>query len=54
MLVHLRTEAYQVYAQHMYPPVGDAYTACNKLSYELNNCRIDAARYQGAVSYAQK
>src|SRR5262249_16577013 len=54
MLAHLRTEAYPVYAQHVYPPVGDAYAACNRLSYELNNRRIDAAKHQGAVSYAYK
>jgi hypothetical protein len=27
---------------------------CNKLSYELNNRRIDAAKHQGAISYAHK
>ena len=50
MLAHLRTEAYPIYAQHVYPPVGDAYAACNRLSYELNNRRIDAAKHQGTVS----
>jgi hypothetical protein len=45
MLAYLRTEAYPIYAQHVYPPVGDAHAACNRLSYELNNRRIDAAQY---------
>ena len=53
MLAHLRTEAYPVYGQHVYPPVGDAYAAGNRLSYELNNRRIDAAKHQGAISYAE-
>jgi formamidase len=47
MLAHLRTEAYPIYAQHVYPPAGDAYAAHHRLSYELNNCRIDAAKHQG-------
>jgi formamidase len=47
MLAHLRTEAYPIYMQHVYPPVEDAYAAHQKLSYELNNRRIDAAKHQG-------
>jgi predicted amidohydrolase len=45
MLAHLRTEAYPIYSKHVYPPAGDAYAARNKLSYELNNLRIDAAKH---------
>ena len=38
MLSHLRTEAYPVYANAMYPAAGSA------LSYEANNDRIDASQ----------
>jgi predicted amidohydrolase len=51
MLAHLRTEAYPIYAKHVYPPAGDTYAACNRLSYELNNRRIDAAKLPGEVRY---
>ncbi len=54
MLAHLRTEAYPIYAKHVYPPAGDTYAACNRLSYELNNRRIDAAKLPGEVSYAER
>ncbi|HEX2276420.1 MAG TPA: nitrilase-related carbon-nitrogen hydrolase [Candidatus Tectomicrobia bacterium] len=50
MLAHLRTEAYPLYAKHVYPPAGEAYAACKGLSYELNNLRIDAAKHQGEGS----
>ncbi len=50
MLAHLRTEAYPIYAKHVYPPAGEAYAACKGLSYELNNLRIDAAKHQGEGS----
>ncbi len=43
MLSHLRTEAYPVYRQRIYPPAGDQ-TAPADLSYEGNNARIDAAK----------
>ncbi len=41
MLVHLRTEAYPVYAKHQYPPVSEPRAA---LSYERNNQLIDEAK----------
>jgi predicted amidohydrolase len=47
MLAHLRTEAYPIYAKHVNPPAGDAYAVGNRLSYELNNLRIDSAKRQG-------
>jgi formamidase len=43
MLAHLRTEAYPVYRGSVYPAPGDATTA-DRLSYEGNNERIDAAK----------
>jgi hypothetical protein len=43
MLSHLRTEAYPVYRQRIYPPPGDQ-TSPADLSYEGNNARIDAAK----------
>ncbi len=43
MLAHLRTEAYPVYRQRIYPPPGDQ-TSPADLSYEGNNARIDAAK----------
>ncbi|HEY6552031.1 MAG TPA: nitrilase-related carbon-nitrogen hydrolase [Vicinamibacteria bacterium] len=43
MLSHLRTEAYPVYRQRIYPPAGDQ-TAPADLSYEGNNARIDNAK----------
>jgi formamidase len=43
MLAHLRTEAYSVYRQHIYPPQADR-TAAAELSYEGNNARIDEAK----------
>ena len=46
MLAHLRTEAYPIYAKHVYPPEGNIYAACHRLSYELNNLRIDAAKHR--------
>jgi formamidase len=47
MLSHLRTEAYPVYRQRIYPPAGDD-TAPADISYEGNNARIDAAK-RGAM-----
>ena len=41
MLAHLRTEAYPVYGQHIYPPRD---TKATDLSYEENNRRIDEAK----------
>jgi len=46
MLAHLCTEAYPIYTQYMYPPVGGTYAACNKLSYELSNRCIDTVKHQ--------
>ena len=46
MLAYLCTEAYPIYTQYMYPPVGDTYAACNKLSYELSNRCIDTVKHQ--------
>jgi predicted amidohydrolase len=43
MLSHLRTEAYPVYRQRIYPPTGDQ-TAPGDISYEGNNARIDTAK----------
>jgi predicted amidohydrolase len=43
MLAHLRTEAYPVYRQRVYPPDADPLAAA-ELSYEANNARIDAAK----------
>jgi formamidase len=40
MLAHLRTEAYPVYRQHVYPPVWPQ----GELTYEGNNQAIDAAK----------
>lgn len=40
-LAHLRTEAYPVYKDHVYPP---AVAADGGLSYEGNNARIDEAK----------
>lgn len=42
MLSHLRTEAYPVYSNHIYPPKGDAFTG--EASYERNNDLIDEAK----------
>jgi DNA-binding MarR family transcriptional regulator len=52
MLAHLRTEAYPIYAKYVYPPASEAYAARHRLSYDLNNRRIDAMKHQGEVSYA--
>jgi len=52
MLAHLRTEASPIYAKHLSPPASDAYGARHRLSYDLNNRRIDAMKHQGEVSYA--
>jgi formamidase len=55
MLAHLRTEAYPIYAKHLYPPdppASDTYGARHRLSYDRNNHRIDAMKHQGEVSYA--
>jgi hypothetical protein len=41
MLAHLRTEAYPVYQQHLYPPESNV-----PLTYENNNRLIDAAKQQ--------
>jgi hypothetical protein len=43
MLAHLRTEAYPVYSEHVYPPrhEGDAGAP---LSYETNNELIEEAK----------
>jgi formamidase len=54
MLAHLRTEAYPIYAKHVYPPAGHAYATGNRLSYELNNLRIEAAKRQGEVSSVER
>ena len=43
MLAHLRTEAYPVYRERVYPAPGDR-TPPGQLSYEGNNARIDAAK----------
>ena len=43
MLAHLRTEAYPVYRGSIYPATTDSTTA-DRLSYEGNNDRIDAAK----------
>jgi hypothetical protein len=43
MLAHLRTEAYPVYRDHVYPPAEKAVPAA-ELSFEANNARIDAAK----------
>ncbi len=43
MLAHLRTEAYPVYREHVYPPPDEA-VARAPLSYERNIARIDAAK----------
>jgi formamidase len=40
-LAHLRTEAYPVYKDHVYPP---EVALGGKLSYEGNNTRIDEAK----------
>jgi formamidase len=52
MLAHLRTEAYPIYAKHVYPPASDTDAARHRLSYELNNRRIDAMKHQREVLYA--
>ena len=44
MLAHLRTEAYSVYARHVYPPNGMEPARETGLTYELNNARIAAAK----------
>ncbi|HVF91016.1 MAG TPA: nitrilase-related carbon-nitrogen hydrolase [Blastocatellia bacterium] len=44
MLAHLRTEAYPVYASHVYPPKREDGPDKNKLSYEGNNELIDEAK----------
>ncbi|HKG21579.1 MAG TPA: nitrilase-related carbon-nitrogen hydrolase [Blastocatellia bacterium] len=44
MLAHLRTEAYPVYASHVYPPKREDGADKNKLSYEGNNELIDEAK----------
>jgi len=41
MLAHLRTEAYPIYGQHIYPPRD---TKPTELSYEENNRRIDQTK----------
>ena len=51
MLAHLRTEAYPIYAKHVYPPASEAYAARHRLSYDLNNRRIDAKKHQGEASH---
>ena len=42
MLAHLRTEAYPMYAKHIYPPRIDG--AEDELTYERNNELIEAAK----------
>jgi predicted amidohydrolase len=44
MLAHLRTEAYPVYSNHIYPPKGDGEA---ELSYERNRELIDRAKRGG-------
>jgi hypothetical protein len=41
MLAHLRTEAYPIYKQHVYPP---AQPGAGSLSYERNNELIEASK----------
>ncbi len=43
MLAHLRTDAYPVYKQSIYPPAEGKITE-ESLSFELNNRRIDASK----------
>lgn len=43
MLAHLRTEAYPVYASHVYPPRSDNGTP-GQLSYDLNNELIEESK----------
>jgi hypothetical protein len=43
MTAHLRTEAYPVYRQRVYPAAEDR-TRADALSYEANNARIDSAK----------
>ena len=43
MTAHLRTEAYPVYRQRVYPAAEDK-TRADALSYEANNARIDSAK----------
>jgi len=44
MLAHMRTEAYPVYRNHIYPPrLGDDATP-SRHSYERNNLLIDEAK----------
>jgi predicted amidohydrolase len=44
MLAHLRTEAYPVYQNHLYPPQSENAEAGEHLSYEKNNELIDEAK----------
>src|ERR1700730_5955626 len=44
MLAHLRTEAYPLYATHLYPPKSREMNPLPELSYEENNRLIDEAK----------
>jgi hypothetical protein len=44
MLAHLRTEAYPVYKEHIYPPRLEPEEGADSHSYERNNLLIDEAK----------